>query len=89
MILASRATSRSGRFNFDGQVMSLNALYEQFPCLYMIPSSKSKVDFSLLGVFDLGAFFRGIRIDSNTVVRIQPSPLSRLHGLQNLDTCAL
>lgn len=57
MILASRATSRSGRFNFEGQVMSLNALYEQFPCLYMILSSKSKVDFTLLGVFDLRVFF--------------------------------
>ena len=37
--------------------MSLNALYEQFPCLYMILSSKSKVDFTLLGVFDLRVFF--------------------------------
>jgi hypothetical protein len=57
MILESRAASFSGRLSFDEQAMSLSALYEHFPCLQIIFSSKSNASFTLLGVFDAPAFF--------------------------------
>jgi hypothetical protein len=57
MILESRATSCSGHFSFEGQAMSLRALYEHFPCFQIIFSSNSNAGFTLLGVFDARAFF--------------------------------
>jgi hypothetical protein len=72
MMLESRGASCSGRFTFEGHVISLSALYEHLPCLLIILSNKSKAGFTLLGVFDGRAFFRPKLSRAGSVERIRP-----------------